>query len=114
LDCLESRGLKTGVVTNTPKGLMGLILETVGLTGRFASVMSADEVESGKPQPDMLHLSCRRLGVREEETLMVGDTRMDIEAARNAGLRSVGIGIRGDWTIKDIGELPGIMKRAGL
>jgi len=114
LDFLDSRGLRTGVVTNTSKGLMGLILDTVGLSGRFGSAISADDVESGKPQPDMLHLSCKRLRVREEDTLMVGDTRMDIEAAKKAGMRSVGIGIKGDWRIRDIGELSGLMKRAGL
>ncbi|MFH0862926.1 MAG: HAD family hydrolase [Candidatus Altiarchaeota archaeon] len=114
LEYLDSRGLKTGVVTNTPRGLMEQILETVGLSGRFGSAISVDDVPSGKPQPDMIHRSCEILRIEEKDALMVGDTMMDVEAAKKAGMLSVGVGIQGDLMIRDIGELPKLMDGLGL
>lgn len=44
-----------------------------------------------KPHPEPLHLAARRLGVPAERCLMVGDTPVDIKAARRAGMRGVGV-----------------------
>ena len=43
-----------------------------------------------KPNPDMLLYACKELGISSEEAIMVGDTKTDLDAAKNAGMISIG------------------------
>lgn len=65
---------------------MPSILEHFGLGDFFATVVTSRDVERPKPAPDMLHLAARRLQLRPEELLFVGDSELDQAAARDAGM----------------------------
>ena len=53
---------------------------------------SADDADESKPQPDIFEAALKRLGhPPAEETLVVGDTPWDIEAAKKAGLRTIAV-----------------------
>ena len=53
---------------------------------------SADDVESSKPDPDIIHAVLRKLGDADPtEVIMVGDTPYDAEAAKKAGVRAIGL-----------------------
>lgn len=53
---------------------------------------SSDDVESSKPDPDIIHAALGKLGNPDpEQVMMVGDTPYDVEAARKAGVRTIGV-----------------------
>ncbi|MFH1054777.1 MAG: HAD family hydrolase [Candidatus Altiarchaeota archaeon] len=111
LDYLESKGILKGIVTNTPRNLMDLTLKTVGLEDRFDVALGGDDVSVGKPDPEIVRKACQMLGLGTDETLMVGDTEADMGAGRNAGCKTVGIKMRGDWRVESLGELTELLSR---
>jgi len=83
---LRGLALPKAVITNSPAALARRALSIAKLEGFFQTVVGCDEVAHSKPAPDMVLEACRRLGVRPEEALVVGDSRFDEGAARAAGV----------------------------
>jgi HAD superfamily hydrolase (TIGR01509 family) len=70
---------------------MRLTLGLTGLLDRFDGRMfSATEVAHGKPAPDMFLYTASQMKVRPQQCVVVEDSRSGIEAARAAGMRSLG------------------------
>ena len=84
LKTLRERGLKVGCASNRigPMRAIG----PKGLAPFLDCVAGADSVPRPKPAPDVLLKGCGLLGVLPEETLYVGDTPIDVQAARAAGM----------------------------
>jgi phosphoglycolate phosphatase-like HAD superfamily hydrolase len=59
--------------------------------GLFKVALGADEVPAAKPAADGLLLCCERLGVDPENSVYVGDSPTDGQAARAAGMKSIGV-----------------------
>ena len=74
------------------------------LKGFFEVIITRDDVENHKPNPDPILLACRRLGIKPEEAVYVGDSVVDYQAARNAGMSFTGV-ISGAASEKDFREL---------
>jgi putative hydrolase of the HAD superfamily len=89
LDALTGRGLRLGVVSNWDSHLPRL-LEALGLSARFDSVVVSAIEETGKPDPVIFRRACARVGVAPTEALHVGDSLVeDYEGAREAGLKAL-------------------------
>lgn len=86
LDELAARRLACGIVTNKPQWLTTPLLAELGLSGRFASVVSGDTVSERKPHAmPMLH-AAKLAGVEAAHCVYVGDAERDIQAAHAAGM----------------------------
>ncbi|WP_116953426.1 HAD family hydrolase [Jiangella endophytica] len=85
---LRASGVSVGVLTNATRRNAEHVMQRAGLDARIDALTTADEVPS-KPRPDGLLDLCRRFGVSPGNTLMVGDSWTDLEAADGAGTRSV-------------------------
>lgn len=83
----EKRGL--GVVTNKQRQMSVDLLARAGMLEAFDVVVGGDSCARRKPDPEPLHFACQQLGVGASHTLMVGDSRNDVAAARAAGMRVV-------------------------
>lgn len=64
-------------------------LRHIGLESLIGSRVTSSEVEASKPDADIVAVALKKLGAAADETLMVGDTEYDAEAARKAGVRCV-------------------------
>ena len=53
--------------------------------------MSADDVHRGKPDPEVFLIAATRLGVAPEHCIVVEDAQAGVEAARSAGMKSIGV-----------------------
>ncbi len=82
---------KLAVLTNKPVRVSRDILAGLGLAGNFFQVYGGNSFETKKPDPLGANALMREAGVAPEETVMVGDSQVDILTARNAGLWSVGV-----------------------
>jgi beta-phosphoglucomutase-like phosphatase (HAD superfamily) len=69
--------------------IIDLFLELSGLGERFAVTVSSEEVERGKPAPDVYLEAARRLAVRPEDCLAVEDSENGIRSAKAAGMRVI-------------------------
>ncbi len=109
LDDLKKKGLKIAVVSNTYHRLLLRILSCGNLNYNFNIVVGADDVKKGKPEPDMLLYACKKMSIRPEEAIMVGDTKYDMIAAKKAGCLGVGYKTDGDKRIESLKELLSII-----
>jgi phosphoglycolate phosphatase len=75
------------VLTNKPLGATAKVLDGLGLTAFFWRVIGGDGPFPRKPAPDGLAHLMGEAGVRPERTLLVGDSAIDLETARRAGVR---------------------------
>lgn len=81
LDDLGRRGLSRAVVTNTQQDVASVVLAATGLLDRLDAWVGVGDGLREKPAPDLLHAALARLGAAPAESLLVGDTRYDREAA---------------------------------
>jgi len=82
---------KLAVLTNKPVKASQGILAGLGLAKSFFQVYGGNSFETKKPDPLGANTLMREAGVQPDETVMVGDSGVDILTARNAGLWSVGV-----------------------
>lgn len=66
-------------------------MEELEAEGRIAGVVSSEEVEGTKPASDIFELALKRAGSSPKETVAVGDLVWDVEAAKEAGVRTVAV-----------------------
>jgi phosphoglycolate phosphatase len=88
---LHGAGKRLAVLTNKPEGISREILEGLGAGGLFFRIYGGDSFEYKKPDPIGIEALRKEAGVDREGTMMVGDSSVDIETARNAGVRSCGV-----------------------
>ena len=89
LDHIEHNGLNWGVVTNKPGWLTLPLMDSLQLVQRAATIVSGDTTENSKPHPDPMHHACDEANSESAECLYVGDARRDIEAGKNAGMKTL-------------------------
>ncbi|MDO4552664.1 MAG: HAD-IA family hydrolase [Bacillota bacterium] len=89
LEQLKVRGYSLGLVTSRLKGTTMEGLEKYRLEHFFDAMVTCDDTDRHKPDPEPILIALERLGSAPEESVMVGDTRFDVLCARNAGVASV-------------------------
>jgi len=83
---LRDRGAKLAVMTSKRQFEYDRDVVSVGLDAYFSQHVVAEDVTHGKPAPDGILLAMKRLGGQPAETVYVGDTRYDQDAAHAAGV----------------------------
>ena len=89
LDHLETNGVPWGIVTNRYTHLARPLVKHFALDERARCLVGSDLVKYPKPKPDSLLHACDLLKVKPENALYIGDSNIDIEAARAAGMRVI-------------------------
>lgn len=85
LAALRGHGWRLVCVTNKPNAFAGPLLEAKGLARHFEAVFGGDTFERKKPDPLPIVKACEALGTAPADTLAIGDSVNDAEAARAAG-----------------------------
>jgi phosphoglycolate phosphatase len=88
---LGRRGHFLAVATGKSQRGLASVLQHHGLESLFVSLQTADRHPS-KPHPAMLEAAMRETGSAPTETIMIGDTSYDMQMARAARVRAVGVG----------------------
>lgn len=114
---LRRRGYRAACVTNKPQALAAPLLEKTGLAAYLDVLVAGDTLTSMKPSPEPLWHACRLLDAEPGDCVLIGDSAVDVAAARAAGLPvfivSYGYGgpggagtLRGDALIDSFEALP--------
>lgn len=85
LQALQARGLPMACLTNKPLAFAQGLLQAKSLDGFFGCVFGGDSFERKKPDPLPLLRTCEALGSTPAQTLMIGDSQNDAQAAHAAG-----------------------------
>jgi len=115
LETLQNRGVKLGVVSNKPQEFTDFILKKLDLWDFFPVALGPEATVNKKPHPEPLLTALKRLGVQPQEAVMIGDSTVDIEAARAArmlvGVVTHGYGTRDilssadpDWMVDSLAD----------
>lgn len=91
LDRLAALGIAAGVATSGPKANVAHTLGELGMGDRFGVIARGDQVEHGKPAPDVFLHAARLLGVDPSECLAFEDAPLGVAAALAAGMRCVAV-----------------------
>jgi HAD superfamily hydrolase (TIGR01509 family) len=75
-----------GVASNSPRSVLLRVLARLGLTGYFATAVSAEDVERPKPAPDLYVAACAALRIDPRLSFAVEDSEIGVKSARAAGL----------------------------
>lgn len=89
LTTVEKKNIPWGIVTNKPSRYAVPLLKDLNLDQRCAVLICPDHVQNTKPHPEPLYLACSQLKVLPEQCVYVGDHQRDIEAGKNAGMKTV-------------------------
>lgn len=96
---------KKAVITNTPTDCAQQIFKKFDISSFFETVITSDDVQKAKPDPEIVFMACDRLGVKPSDVLLVGDTDSDVKAGQAAGCTVVGLRIHADISIQRLVEL---------
>lgn len=110
-----------GLVTSGDRARVRRQLRCFGLTTLFSAQVCNEDVGRRKPHPAPLRLALRRLRVAPEVSVYVGDAPEDIEMARRAGVRAVGVlgpfpthrrlrAAQADALLESIADLPRLLE----
>jgi HAD superfamily hydrolase (TIGR01509 family) len=88
---LHARGVPVAVASSSPRARLDRTLRHVGLQDAFAVSVAGDEVEHGKPAPDMFLEAAAELGAPPRECVVVEDSPPGVAAGVAAGMPTLGI-----------------------
>ena len=91
LQTLKSKGYTLSIVTNKPYVFVKPILEAFDIEKLFELYIGGDSLELKKPNPKPLLHVCEKLGFSVEQSLMIGDSKNDIQAANNCNMQSIAV-----------------------
>lgn len=91
VSAFASRGIGQAVVSNNEGAVVRIIMRHLGLARHFAALYGEDDVAAPKPDPRGILQAAAALGVSLDDCVFVGDSENDSDAARAAGVRSIGV-----------------------
>ena len=91
LAALKAAGARLCVATATSEPLARACLERLKVLEYFDFIVSCETINTGKDQPDIFHLACRRLGARPKDTAVFEDAPYAARTAKAAGYFVVGL-----------------------
>lgn len=108
---LARDGWRQAIASSAPRENVDVVLAVIGLAGCFQAIVSAEDVTLGKPDPQVFLTAASRLGSAPSHSIVVEDAPAGIEAARRAGMPSIGVRRNGsplpaDLAVSSLAELP--------
>jgi beta-phosphoglucomutase len=88
---LQQEGWRQAIASSAPRLNVEVMLRALHLTSYFDAIVSSEDVKHGKPDPEVFLTAAARLGVPPSHAVVVEDAVAGVEAARRAGMRSVGV-----------------------
>jgi len=90
------------IASAAPRANIEVILDVLDLQNCFEASVAAEDVERGKPDPQVFRLAAERLGVPPSRSIVVEDGQAGVEAARRAGMRCIGLSREGGELAADL------------
>ncbi|MBO4235020.1 MAG: HAD-IIIA family hydrolase [Firmicutes bacterium] len=89
---LKKRGYKVGIATSRLRNSTIMGLEKFGLEDMIDALVTVEDTDKHKPDPEPALICLKKLGSTPEESIMVGDSAFDMGCGKNAGMTTVMVG----------------------
>jgi len=99
---LHQKGWLQAIASAAPRANIDAVLEALSATHIFQGIVSAEDVQKGKPDPEVYLKAASRVEASPENCIVVEDAAAGIEGARRAGMRSIGVSHDGQHLPADI------------
>ena len=111
IDVLRAAGWRQAVASSAPKLNLDVVLGALDLDSFFETVVCAEDVRRGKPDPEPFLTAAARVGIAPERCIVVEDAVHGLEGARRAGMRTIGVGpgyalLQADVVVPTLDALP--------
>lgn len=100
---VSKRGVSVVLATSSKEEDLDKLKSTIDADDAIDDIVHGDMVDASKPAPDIFAVALEHLGLDPEQTMVVGDTGWDVEAAGKLGLDVVCV-LTGGWTRADLEE----------
>jgi len=122
LEQLREMNLHLAVATSSVSASARPFLDRTGIRSLFGVVVTGDEVQRGKPHPDIYLRTAKRLGSSPEECLVIEDALAGVSAAKAANMRVAAIPdtrfvdpreyeMKADYVLGSLSEIPALIRR---
>ena len=101
VDRLRSRGLVCAAVTSAKASDVADLLRIAAVADLLDPVITSDDADRSKPDPDLVELAVEKLGLTTGECVFIGDTPYDVQAATRAGVATIAMRC-GGWRDEDL------------
>jgi beta-phosphoglucomutase family hydrolase len=91
LEELQRLGIPAAVGTSTPRVNIDFVMDMIGLTGKFAATITAEDVTAGKPDPQVFLKAAEGIQREPKNCIVFEDAYVGIEAGKRAGMKVVGV-----------------------
>jgi beta-phosphoglucomutase len=111
LDRLHEEDWRQVVASSAPLLNIQTILEALAIGGCFDAIASSEDVQRGKPDPQVFLAAAAKVAVPPQRCIVVEDAPAGIEGGRRAGMRTIGVcsshaTLQADWVVRSLDELP--------
>lgn len=90
LDEIKESGLKIGLASSSNRDFIVLILKNLGIIDYFSVIVSGEDVDKSKPEPDIFLKAAEKLDVHPKDCLVIEDAQHGVKAAKLAGMTCIG------------------------
>lgn len=88
---LDRKGVKLGLGSSGARANVDLLLKSLNIKDYFDVIITAEDVENGKPAPDVFLRAAQKVSIEPRNTVVIEDAPVGIEAARNAGMKTIAL-----------------------
>jgi beta-phosphoglucomutase len=106
LEALAAAGWKQAIGSSAPRGNLDLILGLTDTKQFFRAVVSMEDTQRGKPDPQVFQVAAQRLGVAPARCVVMEDAVAGVQAAKAGGMKCVAVGFVGQ-------HAPAVLRGAG-
>src|SRR5271169_252045 len=99
---LHEQGWFQAIVSAAPRPNIEVVLEALGAAHRFQTIVAAEDVRKGKPDPEVYLTAASRVGASPDRCIVVEDAVAGVEGSRSAGMRSIGVSHNGKQLPADV------------
>lgn len=78
--------MKIGLASSSTKETISKVLDTIELKSYFDVIVSGEDFVESKPNPEIYHDTLKKLGLNQQNCIVIEDSTVGIQAAKNAGL----------------------------
>lgn len=87
---LKDKNIPAAIASSSPKDFIKVVVSKFELEDYFSCILSGEEVENGKPAPDIYVETAKKLGIPPEECIVIEDSKNGVLAAKKAGMKCIG------------------------
>ena len=87
---LKDKNIPAAIASSSPKDFINIVVSKFKLQDYFKYIVSGEEVESGKPAPDVYIETAKKLGISPKECTVIEDSKNGVLAAKAAGMKCIG------------------------